>query len=185
MNFGHYDPLADAEFKEDPFIKIQMGMPALSHQLLPKHCLRTKSLYKKCLIANDDDKKLCENEGNDILAICPSFALDSMKEKNKLRLKVEAMSNKKYHSAMDVPEYNKGRTVADVPKRDWSFGERANLRPDSMWADDRYHDITQKEIDDVKERIKKRNKGKNVDQTVHLQKYDRTFEAPPAPALYP
>ena len=45
---------------------------------------------------------------------------------------------------MEVPDYNAGRTAADVPVRDWSYGERTNLRPNSMWADDRYADITQK-----------------------------------------
>lgn len=44
---------------------------------------------------------------------------------------------------MDVPYYNKGRTVADVPSRRWEDGSREHLRPDTLWADDRYADITQ------------------------------------------
>lgn len=43
---------------------------------------------------------------------------------------------------MEVPSYNQGRTVADVPLRSWEDGERQNLRPATMWADDRYADIT-------------------------------------------
>ena len=51
---------------------------------------------------------------------------------------------------MEVPDYNKGRTVADVPARNWTDGERSRLRPNSIWADDRYVDITQKEVDEAK-----------------------------------
>ena len=51
---------------------------------------------------------------------------------------------------MEVPDYNRGKTVADVPQRTWSDGERSKLRPNSMWADDRFADITQKEIDEAK-----------------------------------
>ena len=51
---------------------------------------------------------------------------------------------------MAVPDYNKGRTIADVPNKTWTDGERSKLRPNSMWADDRYADITQKEIDEAK-----------------------------------
>ena len=36
---------------------------------------------------------------------------------------------------MDVPYYNKGRTVADVPLRSWVDGTRERLRPDTLYAD--------------------------------------------------
>lgn len=81
---------------------------------------------------------------------------------------------------MEVPEYNKGRTVADVPLKTWSDGERDRLRPDSLWNDERYIDITQKEINEAKERIRKRNaaKGYKPDTSIHQHTYDRTYEAP-------
>lgn len=63
---------------------------------------------------------------------------------------------------MEVPDYNKGRTVANVPLKSWSDGERSKLRPNSMWADDRYADITQQEINDAKERIRKRNEARGI-----------------------
>lgn len=47
---------------------------------------------------------------------------------------------------MEVPYYNKGRTVADVPLKSWQDGSRENLRPDTLWADDRYADITSEEV---------------------------------------
>lgn len=70
-----------------------------------------------------------------------------MKDNQRLKLKLEAQANLKYRRAMEVADYNQGRTVADVPSKNWIDGERTHLRPNSMWADDRYVDITQKEVD--------------------------------------
>lgn len=51
---------------------------------------------------------------------------------------------------MEVPSYNQGRSVANVPRRSWVDGTANHLRPDSMWIDDRYVDITQAEVDQAK-----------------------------------
>ena len=125
-------------------------MPAISIENFPRHCTRSVDTYKTCLIANDDNKSKCENEGKDILAICPPWALDKMKDNNSLKLKLEAQANIRYREAMEVSDYNRGRTIADVANKTWGDGERSKLRPNSMWADDRYADITQKEIDEAK-----------------------------------
>lgn len=122
------------------------------------------------------------------MAICPAWALDKMKDNQRLKLKLEAQANLRYRRAMEVPEYNQGRTVADVPLRSWSDGERSKLRPNSIWADDRYADITQKDVDEAKERVKRRNlaRGHQADTSVHIAPYDRTFEAPSTKIpLYP
>ena len=81
---------------------------------------------------------------------------------------------------MEVPEYNKGRTIADVPHKNWSDGERSKLRPNSMWADDRYADVTQQEIDEAKQRIRKRNLARGIkpNKDINYETYDRTYEAP-------
>ena len=47
---------------------------------------------------------------------------------------------------MDVPAYNRGRSVADIPARSWGFGAPYNVRPCTLWADDRYADVTDDEI---------------------------------------
>lgn len=89
---------------------------------------------------------------------------------------------------MRVPDYNQGRTIADVPNKTWEDGERSKLRPASMWADDRYADITQKEIDEAKQRVKRRRlaKGIKTNTEVHYPAYDRTYEAPSTEIpLYP
>lgn len=54
------------------------------------------------------------------------------------------MNNKKYNESMEVSSYNAGRTVANIPRKNWSDGTGDNIRPDSMWVDDRYVDINQK-----------------------------------------
>ena len=94
---------------------------------------------------------------------------------------MEAINNKKYREAMSVSEYNIGRTVADVPRKTWNDGCRQNLRPDTLWADDRYVDVTQKEIDEAKARVKARRQSRNqtFDTTLHVPHYDRKFEEPP------
>jgi hypothetical protein len=51
---------------------------------------------------------------------------------------------------MEVSDYNQGRTVANTARKSWGDGTADNLRPDSMWIDDRYVDITQAEIDQAK-----------------------------------
>lgn len=71
---------------------------------------------------------------------------------------------------MEVPDYNQGRTVANVPRKTWIDGTASNLRPDSIWIDDRYVDITQAEIDKAKERVKAREAAKGIHhhEGVHL-----------------
>ena len=79
---------------------------------------------------------------------------------------------------MDVPAYNQGRTVADVPLRSWSDGNRHNLRPNTLWADERYADVTQEEINAAKARIEKRRQA-NPQPKATIPTYDRAYEQPP------
>lgn len=61
----------------------------------------------------------CGSEANDIVSICPNWALDHMKEKNRFYQKAIAINNKVYTSAMKEEEYNRGRTVSDVSDKTW------------------------------------------------------------------
>lgn len=54
---------------------------------------------------------------------------------------------------MEISDYNKNRSVVDVPQKTWLHGTRKYLRPDTMYADERYAKITQKEINEAKKRI--------------------------------
>ena len=79
---------------------------------------------------------------------------------------------------MEVAPYNRGRTVADVPLREWSDGNRHNLRGNTLWADDRYADVTEAEIEAAKERMKKRRQA-NPAPRAEIPTYNRNFENPP------
>ena len=177
---SHYNPLDNPRYKKPEGSSVINVQPKFRLEFFPKHCTRTVDSYRTCLIANDEDKNKCKHEGEDILAICPSWALDKMKDNQRLKLKLEAQANLKYRRSLEVPEYNQGRTVADVLLRSWADGERSKLRPNSIWADDRYADITQKEVNEAKERVKKRNlsKGIKADTSVQIEAYAPTFEAP-------
>lgn len=140
--------------------------------------------YYRCLNSNDSKAEKCKQEQDNILGVCPGWALDTIRNNNLQRLKIEAINNKKYREAMSVSHYNIGRTVADVPRRTWADGSRQNLRPDTLWADDRYVDVTQKEVDEAKARVKARRqaRGQSFDATLHVPHYDRNFEEPPRQA---
>jgi len=75
---SHYNPFAHESYTPGVANKPLSAHPSFGIQFLPKHCIRTVQTFKKCLIANDDDRVKCEKEGTDILAICPAFALDAM-----------------------------------------------------------------------------------------------------------
>lgn len=57
---------------------------------------------------------------------------------------------------MEVSKYNEGRTVANVSGKTWIHGSRKYLRPDSMWADDRYANVTLEEVEEAKARYNAR-----------------------------
>jgi len=65
----------------------------LKLEFFPRHCIRSVDAFKTCLIANDDNKQKCSHEGEDILAVCPPWALDKIKDNQRLKLKLEAQAN--------------------------------------------------------------------------------------------
>jgi hypothetical protein len=64
-------------------------LPGFSLEYFPRHCTRSVDAFKTCMIANEDNKSKCQEEGNDILAICPPWALDKMKDNQMLKRKLE------------------------------------------------------------------------------------------------
>lgn len=188
---SHYNPFADTRrtyhygVKQATNAGDELGFSSIQ---LPRFCLRTISTYKRCLVANSDNENKCLEEQDNIVSICPNWALDGLKSKSLSHARLEALNNQKYRRAMEVAEYNQGRTVANVPRKTWSDGSADQLRPDSMWIDDRYVDITQAEIDQAKDRVKARQhaQGKHAHEGVHLNLYDRTYErTPEGIPLYP
>jgi len=43
---------------------------------------------------------------------------------------------------MEVSDFNRGRDVSEVSDKTWIHGTRHHLRPDTMWADERYSKVT-------------------------------------------
>lgn len=62
---------------------------------------------------------------------------------------------------MSEGEYNQGRSMQDIDdSKRYIHGTKAHLRPDTFWADDRYANVTQEDIDAAKIRYAERMKGK-------------------------
>ena len=62
---------------------------------------------------------------------------------------------------------SQGRTVKDVPAKTWADGHRDKLRPDTIWADERYTNITQAEVNEAKKRVTARDAAQGrVKETV-------------------
>jgi len=54
------------------------------------------------------------NEKISIMEVCPDHVLEGLREKRKWFLRAEAIDNQTYKRAMNVSEYNAGKSVADL-----------------------------------------------------------------------
>jgi len=55
---------------------------------------------------------------------------------------------------MKVSDYNKGRKIAELDgDRTYEYGMRKNLRPDTIWADERYLNVTSEEIEEARKKV--------------------------------
>lgn len=193
---SHYDPLKHPRREKAASHKFKYSVPnslpgwvALPY---PRGCRRQIQLFEQCVYANGREK--CGEEGTNILSICPNFVLDGLRQRTLQKAKVLAIDNATYREAMIVGDYNKGRTVANISTNSWIDGKAEKLRPDTMWADDRYVDITQKEINEAKARIAER-KARHAKQhhddhkhghDDHSHEYDwKKVSLVHEPALYP
>lgn len=89
----HYDPLNNPRYSRPEGANAISIKPQLKLEFFPRHCIRSVDAFKTCLIANDDNKQKCSHEGEDILAVCPPWALDKIKDNQRLKLKLEAQAN--------------------------------------------------------------------------------------------
>lgn len=179
----HYDPLKDEQFSGKPTHWTQQKfappnlIPAVTSEKLPRPCTKQIMIYNRCEMINGAEK--CKKEGQEILEICPNWALDAIKEKHRWINKATAIQNKQYRAAMEVSEYNKGRTPTDVSDKLWKDGTRFKLRPDTMWADERYAKITQSEINEAKQRVAARDAARKAHAGHHEHKHDHAHHDSP------
>ena len=187
---SHYDPLDGMNRKSFPLHHRAHGpgsglIPVITSGKYPRGCTRAIQTFERCQMING--AKLCNQEANEILNVCPKWTVDDMVTKKKFKLKVIGIQNELYRRVLKVSNYNKGRSVADLEDKTWLDGTRTHLRPDTMWADDRYATITQTEINEAKVRHAERQKKKPIVHAAHSEHhYDwieakRNEEAP----LYP
>jgi hypothetical protein len=73
------------------------------------------------------------------MEVCPDHVLEGLREKKKWYLRAEVIDNQTYKRAMQVSDYNRGRSVSDLQLKTWEYGKGSNLRSDSVWQDDRYN----------------------------------------------
>jgi len=170
---SHYDPLNEDTKRER--WQIEERAPGdFSHFVftadkLPRGCVRQIQNFRRCEIVNG--KEQCSGEAHEILKVCPTWALDEMKEKQRFISKVAAVNTQQYHKALEVSDYNKGRTIKDISEKTWLDGTRERLRPDTLWADERYTKITQTEINEAKKRVAERQQRRQGALGGHAEKH--------------
>ena len=136
----------------DAQIPFESGIIKMSQELLPLVCYRKLDKYERCKMFNNEQK--CKEEELDFLQTCPNPALQELRKTKLTNQKHRLIQLQDYRRALEVSEYNKGRTVADVdPKKTYIDGTAKYLRPDSMWADERYANVTKEEILAARERL--------------------------------
>jgi len=109
----------------------------LQPNYIPKGCYREIRKYQAC--AATEGKDACFNDKLSIMEVCPDHVLEGLREKRKWYLRAEAIDNQTYKRAMQISDYNKGRSVQDLDIKSWAYGHPKNLRSGTTWEDDRYN----------------------------------------------
>lgn len=155
---NHYDALNDASpmSKRSDRIWGPEAGPGVTGDIqtfkedYPRACNRSMDAYKRCKMVNGMEK--CEKEMNNTVEICPTWAIEEMADEKRFEKKVLMIQREEYHRGMTVSSYNEGRTIADISNKTHVHGTRKYLRPDTMWADERYQHVTPEESKAAKER---------------------------------
>jgi hypothetical protein len=102
---------------------------------VPRGCVKEIKKYQQC--ASAKSQEACLNDKISIMEVCPDHVLEGLREKKKWYLRAESIDNETYRRAMEVSDFNRGRSVSDLKLKTWDYG--VNLRSDSSWQDDRYN----------------------------------------------
>ena len=105
--------------------------------MVPRGCRREIEKYTACKKDSGADK--CFDQKISIMEVCPDHILEGLRENRKWMLRAEVIDNETYRRAMEVSDYNRGRSVSDLKLKTWEYGMAQNLRSDSLYQDDRYH----------------------------------------------
>jgi len=153
---SHFDAQTQANYSPpDSSHAVQpmetFGNLQVVHEPMPLACVRPLTKVYRCRMINGDDR--CQDEENALLSQCPNPVLAEMRNQKLLKEQHRQIQLADYRKAITVSEYNKGRSVAQVPSNaHYSWGTRKHLRPDTLWADERYAKVTPEEIAEAKKR---------------------------------
>ena len=121
----------------------------------PPVCDRYMFFFKRCTMINGSGN--CKDEEKEFLEVCPNFALNDMRNGKLQVKKYQHVQREEYKFAMEVSDYNRGRSIKDVDgSKRWIDGTAPYLRPDTMWADERYASVTEDEIVETRKRLQER-----------------------------
>lgn len=85
---AHYNPLQDPRFKQKPHTDhVHLNLGLNIEPLVPRFCEREIRTYKRCVVANDNREDVCKHEQENIVAVCPLWALNNLKQKKLAELK--------------------------------------------------------------------------------------------------
>jgi hypothetical protein len=104
----------------------QSKFMTLQPNYIPKGCYREIRKYQAC--AATEGKDACFNDKLSIMEVCPDHVLEGLREKRKWYLRAEAIDNQTYKRAMQVSNYNEGKSVSDLEIKNWAYGHPKNLR---------------------------------------------------------
>ncbi len=159
----------------------ESGIFKMGEELLPLVCYRKLDKFDRCKMFNGEQK--CREEEVDFLQTCPNPVLQQLRKTKLTNQKHRLIQLQDYKKAMEVSEYNRGRTVANVnPEKRFIHGTAKYLRPDSMWADERYSNVTKEEILAARERLgeaEKRSQSRLNPQIAPLPEVDPTKQSIP------
>lgn len=123
---GHCNP----NMKNSKFMTLVPSM-------IPRGCYREIRKFQSCQTANGKDSAPCQSQKLSIMEVCPDHILEGLREKKKWFARAEVIDNETYRRAMQVGDYNRGRSVSDLKLKTWEYGTQ--LRSDSLYQDDRWN----------------------------------------------
>jgi len=106
-------------------------------QFIPRGCHREIRKYQVCASKNGAEN--CTNDKVSIMEVCPDHILEGLREKKKWYMRAEMIDNDTYRRAMEVSDFNKGKSVSELKLKTWAYGTSDNLRSDSVYQDNRWN----------------------------------------------
>ena len=119
-----------------PIMKNSKYMQLIPHKI-PRGCFREIRKYQSC--SKEAGAEKCLAQKISIMEVCPDHVLEGLREKKKWMLRAQVIDNETYRRAMEVSDYNRGRSVSDLTLKTWEAGTAKKLRSDTLYQDDRYN----------------------------------------------